>query len=104
MDVGEPLTALERELLELRSISGETTTTLDEEMLAESPGRAAVEAALRGLLARGLLTTKRGIYAGFQYPRDGSRPFERTYEDDWWDVTPTGRDAIGPTPRRPLPS
>jgi hypothetical protein len=43
------LTSLERELLEICSMSGETTTTLDEEMLKVSPGRPAVDATLRGL-------------------------------------------------------
>jgi len=76
------LTELERELLELCSMSGETTTTLDEEMLEESPGRETVEATLRGLLARGLLSTRRGLYAGLQFTRDGSRSWHREYEDD----------------------
>jgi hypothetical protein len=89
------LSDLERELLELCSMSGETTTTLDEEMLEASPGREVVEATLRGLLGRGLLTTKRGVYAGLQFARDGSRSWHREYEDDWWDVTPSGRRAIG---------
>ncbi len=63
---------LERELLELWSMAGETTTTLDEEMREASPGRV-IEATLRSLLARGLLTTVRGTRAG-----------ERVYEDDKW--------------------
>jgi hypothetical protein len=41
-----PLTELERELLKLCSLSGETTTTLHEEMLERDHGRAAVETAL----------------------------------------------------------
>jgi hypothetical protein len=85
MDDPVRLSELERELLELASMAGETTTTLDEEMLESSPGRAVVEATLRGLLGRGLMTTNRGVYAG------GGR----VYEDDWWDVTPAGRTAVG---------
>jgi hypothetical protein len=92
------LTALERELLELCSMSGEPTTTLDEEMLEHSPGRAIVEAALQGLRARRLVTTERGIYAGMP-----SRPGgEQVYEDDWWDVTGKGRPAVDPPPRPSL--
>lgn len=98
----QPLTAFERELLELCAMSGETTTTLDEEMLEESPGRATVDLTLRGLLARGLCTTKRGIYAGLQFTRDGTRSWPREYEDDWWDVTAAGREAVGLPPRRSL--
>jgi hypothetical protein len=80
-----PLTHLEQELLELSSMAfwGETTATLDEEMLALSPGRATVETTLRGLVARGLMTT------------------ERVDDDDWWPVTPAGRRAIGLPRRRP---
>ncbi|HWF51560.1 MAG TPA: hypothetical protein VG294_13055, partial [Solirubrobacteraceae bacterium] len=62
MDAAAALTALERELLELCSMSGETTTTLDEEMLESSPGRTIVEATVRGLVDRGLMTTERGTY------------------------------------------
>jgi hypothetical protein len=93
MDAVPPLTDLERELLELCSIAGETTTTRDEEMLVDSPGRPAVELALRGLLKRGLLSTRPGT----------SAEAERTYVDDWWDVTAMGREASG-LPPRPLPS
>jgi hypothetical protein len=81
------LSGLERELLELCSMaaySGQTTTSLDEELLKSSPGRSAVDATLRGLVARGLVTTEREIFMG-----------ARTYEDDWWIVTNVGRAAIG---------
>jgi hypothetical protein len=91
----EPLNELERELLELCSMSGETTTTLHEEMLEAPLDRGIVEATLRGLVERGLMTTSRGTYSGTQFARDGSHGFERTYEDDWWDVTASGRAAIG---------
>jgi hypothetical protein len=89
------LTALEHELLELASMAGETTTTLDEEMLDASPGRQAVEAALDGLARRGLVTRSKGVYAGQPRRADGAR----VYEDDWWDVTAAGRRAIGLQPR-----
>lgn len=91
------LSDLELELLELCSMAsnmGETTTTLDEEMLEVTPGRAAIEAALRGLVARGLMRTSRARFLGSMRLRDG-RSEERDYEDDWWVVTREGRDAIG---------
>lgn len=91
------LTELERELLELCSIApnmGETTTTLDEAMLELSPGRRAVETALRGLVDRALMTTARGTFGGMHRFRDG-REEHRIYEDDWWVLTPAGRAAIG---------
>lgn len=81
---------LERTLLELCSMAGETTRQLDEEMLKVSPGRRALESALKGLVAHGLMTTRRG----FDLP-DG----RRTYRDDWWDVTDAGRAAIGLPPK-----
>jgi hypothetical protein len=63
------LNDLERDLLELCSMAGETTTMLDEEMLDPSPGRVIVEAT-RGLLQRGLVTTARGIGAHGMGPED----------------------------------
>jgi hypothetical protein len=93
-----PLTELERELLELCSMSGETTTTLHEEMLERDHGRAAVEAALDGLALRGLLSTRRGVYDGLQRARDDpTRAWHRRYEDDWWFVTAEGRRAVQQT-------
>jgi hypothetical protein len=90
------LSRLERELLELCARApgmGETTTTLHEEMLVGIHDRRAVEASLRTLLARGLVTTSRGTFAGIQRLRSG-RVAERVYEDDWWIVTEKGRAAI----------
>ncbi len=77
------LTDLERELLELISMAGEPTTVLDEEMLESSPGRSVVEETLKGLLARGLISTGRAVNAGEPRRSDG----ERVYEDDWWELT-----------------
>lgn len=97
------LNDLERELLELCAIAaymGETTTTLHEEMLSEEHGRDVVEAALRSLVDRGLMTTSRGTYGGMQRSRDG-RVEHRVYEDDWWVVTDEGRVAIGLPPKDP---
>jgi hypothetical protein len=91
-----PVTELERELLELCCMAGERTVVLDEELLEVSPGRAAVDAALNSLLARGLMSTKR-VVAGSPRRSDGSR----VYEDDWWEVTPAGRAAIGLPPTLP---
>lgn len=90
------LSQLEHELLELCSEApgmGETTTTLHEEMMVGSHDRRVVEASLRALLARGLVTTSRGTFAGTQRLRDGN-VVERVYEDDWWIVTDSGRAAI----------
>ncbi len=61
-------------------MAGEPTTVLDQEMLESSPGRATVEATLRDLRSRGLLTTERAINARLPRRIDG----ERVYEDDWW--------------------
>jgi hypothetical protein len=82
-------------------MAGETTTNLDEALLDESPGRATIEGTVGGLVDRGLMTTKRGIYAGEQRSRDG-HVFNRVYEDDWWDVTAKGRQAVGLPPKRSL--
>jgi hypothetical protein len=90
------LSELERELLELCSMAGEPTTVLDEEMVACSPGRGALEMVLQGLVSRGLMTKARAINAGDPRRCDG----QRIYEDDWWDVTPAGRAAIGLAPRK----
>jgi hypothetical protein len=89
------LTDLERELLELCSMDsegGETTTRLCVEMLDSPPDRASLEATLRGLVDRGLMTRWRGTDSGV---RDGDPP----YEDDWWPVTDAGRAAIGLRPK-----
>jgi hypothetical protein len=83
---------LERELLEICSVSPETTTTLDEEMLAASPGRQALESVLRDLLDRGLMAMFRGTFAGMHRPRDRP-PEERVFDDDWWETTEVGRGA-----------
>lgn len=98
------LSDFERELLELCSMAtnmGETTTTLHEEMLREEHDRDVVEASLRSLVARGLMTTSRGIFGGMQRFRDG-REVHRIYEDDWWVVTENGRAAIGLPPPKPF--
>jgi|ERR1700722_6372942 len=95
------LSNFECELLELCSVSpnmGETTTTLQEEMLTEYYDRRLIEASLRQLVERGLLTVSRGVFAGAQHLRDGS-VVHRGYEDDWWVVTDAGRAAIGLPPR-----
>jgi len=60
-------------------------------MLESSPGRVTVEATLRDLLGRGLLTTERAINDGLPRRIDG----ELVYEDDWWNLTRAGWAAIG---------
>jgi hypothetical protein len=97
------LSDFERELLELCAMAphmGETTTTLHEEMLSEEHDRRVIEASLRSLVARGLMTTSRAIFGGAQRSRDG-RVVDRVYEDDWWVVTDEGRAIIGRPPKRP---
>lgn len=91
------LSDLQRELLELCSMAGEPTTVLDEEMLESSPGSAKLESTLRGLVEMGLMTTERAVNGG--QPRRSAG--ERVYEDDWWDVTPAGRAAVGLPPKGP---
>jgi hypothetical protein len=90
------MSELEEELLEPCSIAGEPTTVLDDEMLARSPGRAALELALQGLVDRGLTTKERAVNAGDPRLSDG----RRIYADDWWDVNPAGRAAVGLPPRK----
>ena len=65
---------------------------LDEEMVVESPGRGDLELVLEGLVERGLMTKSRATNAGGPRRSDG----QRIYEDDWWDVTPCRRPAVGP--------
>lgn len=77
---------------------GETTTTLQDEMLREEYERTIIEESLRGLVDRGLMTTSRGVFGGVQRLRDG-HVVHRIYEDDWWVVTDEGRAAIGWPPR-----
>jgi hypothetical protein len=92
------LTELERELLELCSMDvggGETTTTLYVSMLRSPPDRATLEATLRGLVERGLMATRRGVYGGAQCDRTTGEISHVVYEDDWWPVTDAGRAVIG---------
>jgi len=96
------LSEFERELLESCSVSpnmGETTTTLEEEILTEAYDRELIEASLRSLVDRGLVMVSKGLFAGVQRLRDGS-VVHRAYEDNWWVVTEEGRAAIGLPPRR----
>jgi hypothetical protein len=93
---------LERELLELCSMDaggGETTTTLQVEMLESPPDRATLEATLRGLVSRGLMRRWFGTYAGGQRVRATGQVSNVVYDDDWWPVTDAGRAAIGLAPR-----
>jgi hypothetical protein len=90
------LTGLERELLQALGAqsAGETAATLHD-VLAPSPGLAAIDATLRGLLARGLLATdRRTWFGGHQGTRVG-RAIDRVFGQDWWTVTNAGRAAIG---------
>jgi len=98
---GPGLSDLERELLELCAPAvgmGEPTTLLHEQELSERLDRDVVEATLRGLVARGLMTTSRGTYGGPRRQPDGSEKMD-VYEDDWWVLTDGGRAAIGLPPR-----
>jgi|GEM_PF-4681165 len=71
---------------------GETTTTLDEEISTHD--RQVIEDALHALLARGLVMTSRGTFAGVQRLPGGGL-VDRVYDDDWWTLTQKGRVAIG---------
>lgn len=70
----DDLTNFERELLHAVSWGGSrfgvATDMVDEELLEESPGRAAVESALRSLCARGLVWSETG--AESEYTRAAS--------------------------------
>jgi hypothetical protein len=79
--------------LELCSRSPETTTTLHEEMLESPLDRGLVESGLRGLVDRSLRLTYRGFYVGVHRSRAGP-PEDRLYEDDWWELTPAGHEAV----------
>jgi hypothetical protein len=111
MEDAERLTDLDRELLEAVSWGGSrfgvATDCVDEELLESSPGRAAVEEALRSLVARGLIRAERTSGSLTLRPRDGIHPLSelgerntvhRQYEGDWWILTEAGRAAIGLPP------
>ena len=102
------LTEFDRELLEAVSIGGSrfgvATDCVDEELLEDSPGRAAVQAALLGLVDRGLIRAERAAGSLTLRPRDGVHPLSeaserqtvnRQYDDEWWILTEDGRAAIG---------
>jgi hypothetical protein len=102
------LTEFERELLEAVSVAGScfgvATDCVDEELLESSPGRTAVEQALQGLVARGLVRSERSESVLTLRPRDGIHPLSeasvrqdvrRDYEGNWWILTEAGRAAIG---------
>jgi hypothetical protein len=103
-----PLTDFERELLQVVAIGGSrfgvATDCVDEELLESSPGRAAVEQTLRGLVERGLVWSERSESVLTLRPRDGIHPLaeaaerntvHREYEGEWWILTEAGRAAIG---------
>ena len=108
------LSELERELLESVSIGGPrfgvATDCIDEQLLEASPGRPAVEEALRSLEARGLVWSERTWGLLTLRPRDGIHPLSeaykrktvhREYEGEWWILTEAGRAAIDlPPPER----
>lgn len=98
---GSPLTALEREILEVCRLdsAGETTTTLYVEMLESPPDRATLEATLHNLVSRGLMARWFGTFSGGQRDRSTGRVSNVDYDDDWWAVTDAGRAAIGLPPR-----
>jgi hypothetical protein len=89
------LSDIEEDLLELCAEAphmAETTTTLHVKLVSDTYDRPAVEAALRGLVAQGLMTRYRGILAGTRRSPEGQVTGDR---DDWWVVTDKGRAAIG---------
>ncbi|HEY4426892.1 MAG TPA: hypothetical protein VGN08_01655 [Solirubrobacteraceae bacterium] len=104
----------DRQLLEAVSIGGPrfgvATDSVHEELLEESPGRAAVESALRSLRERGLVRSEQSSGSLTMRPRDGIHPrseaaerktVHRDYEGDWWIITEAGRAAVGLPPPEP---
>ena len=71
MRADAPLTDLERESSRALQHGRRAKERLEVEMLDESRGRAALEDTLGSLLARGLLSTTRGTYAGQETLPDG---------------------------------
>jgi hypothetical protein len=109
--MADDLTDFERALLDAVSIGGSRfgvdTDSIDEELLETSPGRAAVEEALRSLVARGLMRSERSWGSLTLRPRDGIHPLaeaenretlHREYEGDWWIITEGGWAALGVPP------
>jgi len=98
--VSADLTKLERELLEaVQSRFGQATDGVDEQLPADSPGRAVVESALRSLRERGLVTSEWSYGTIDLRPRDGTEAVHREYEGDWRELTDAGRAAIGLPPK-----
>jgi hypothetical protein len=107
------LSDFQRELLEAVSVGGSrfgvATDCVDEELLESSPGRKAVEDALRGLRSRGLMWSEWSNSVLTLRPRDDIQPLDkvsereavqREYEGDWWIITDAGRAAIGLPPAK----
>jgi hypothetical protein len=105
------LTKLELELLEAVSVGGSrfgvATDSVDEELLAASPGGPEVENTLRSLRARGLVRSEWSWGSLTLRPRDGVHPpseagrrkaSHREYEGDWWIITDAGWAALGVPP------
>ena len=95
--VEERLTEFERELLQT-CVTGQPTTFICD-MLDSQRDREAVEATLRGLASRGLVTSEHDPWGPTreELVKSGKTdlPEYVTLEDDWWDLTPAGRVAIG---------
>jgi hypothetical protein len=64
-------------------------------MLESPPDAATLQGTLRGLVGRGLMTRSRGVFAGAQRNRVTGEISQEVYEDDWWESTDAGREAIG---------
>lgn len=96
------LTDLEEEILACCAMAGdgETTRTLQVEMLQAVPDRPTLEEVLRGLVRRGLLWEPgRAVYGGVERDRLTGVARNVEYEDDWWATTDAGRALIGLDPR-----
>jgi hypothetical protein len=100
------LSDFERELLELLELGGSwfgvATASLDEELLAISPGAAAIEAVMGELCDRGLVRSELSAGSLSLRPRSGvdsehdeRAVVHREFEARWWILTDEGRAAIG---------
>jgi hypothetical protein len=93
----ERLTAFQRELLQT-CVTGQPTTFI-RDMLEPPRDREEVERTLRSLASRGLMTSEHDPWgpARRELIESGKTdlPEYVTLEEDWWDLTPAGRVAIG---------
>jgi hypothetical protein len=96
------ITEMERELLDALlgggSRFGRPVPLLEEALETKpSPGRAAIEATLRGLRARNLVRSE-WSQSILTLNRGDGESVAQEYEGDWWIITDAGRAALGLPP------